>query len=123
MTTEEKDLAVFNGFATLVLRRQVGDVKEVKVKCLPIRKFAEYASLIEDESALVEIFTGLSADEVDALHRDDFVKIIELGHALNFEAFTDWLKRKVSAKKMIASAFGVSLPKTDGNQAGESSAS
>ena len=44
-------------------------------------------------------------------------------HALNFEAFTDWLKRKVSAKKMIASAFGVSLPKTDGNQAGESSAS
>ena len=44
-------------------------------------------------------------------------------HALNFEAFTDWLKRKVSAKKMVASAFWVSLPKTDGNQAGGSSAS
>ncbi len=107
---DKNDMATFLGYETVALTKPVGDKKTVKVKCLPVRAFAEYAALIEDESALVEMFTGLTPDEVDALAIDDFVAILEKGHGLNFVPFSDWLKRKVEAKKMIAQAYGIRLP-------------
>ena len=106
----KNDMATFLGYETVALTKPVGDKKAVKVKCLPVRAFAEYAALIEDESALVEMFTGLTPDEVDALAINDFVAILKKGHGLNFVPFSDWLKRKVEAKKMIAQAYGIRLP-------------
>lgn len=103
-------MATFLGYETVALTKPVGEKNAVKVKCLPVRAFAEYAALIEDESALVEMFTGLTSDEVDALAIDDFVAILKKGHGLNFVPFSDWLKRKVEAKKMIAQAYGIRLP-------------
>lgn len=105
------DMATFLGYEEVPLTRPIGDKKTVKVKCLPVRRFAEYAALIEDEPTLVEMFTGLASEEVDALAVDDFVAILRKGHGLNFVPFSDWLKRKVEAKKMIAQAYGIALPK------------
>ena len=107
---DKNDMATFLGYETVALTKPVGEKNAVKVKCLPVRAFAEYAALIEDESALVEMFTGLTPDEVDALAIDDFVAILKKGHGLNFVPFSDWLKRKVEAKKMIAQAYGIRLP-------------
>lgn len=107
---DKNDMATFLGYETVALTKPVGEKNAVKVKCLPVRAFAEYAALIEDESALVEMFTGLTSDEVDALAIDDFVAILKKGHGLNFVPFSDWLKRKVEAKKMIAQAYGIRLP-------------
>ena len=107
---DKNDMATFLGYETVALTKPVGEKNAVKVKCLPVRAFAEYAALIEDESALVEMFTGLTPDEVDALAINDFVAILKKGHGLNFVPFSDWLKRKVEAKKMIAQAYGIRLP-------------
>lgn len=107
---DKNDMATFLGYETVALTKPVGEKNAVKVKCLPVRAFAEYAALIEDESALVEMFTGLTPDEVDALAIDDFVAVLKKGHGLNFVPFSDWLKRKVEAKKMIAQAYGIRLP-------------
>ncbi len=107
---DKNDMATFLGYETVALTKPVGEKNAVKVKCLPVRAFVEYAALIEDESALVEMFTGLTPDEVDALAIDDFVAILKKGHGLNFVPFSDWLKRKVEAKKMIAQAYGIRLP-------------
>lgn len=106
---DKNDMATFLGYETVALTKPVGEKNAVKVKCLPVRAFAEYAAFIEDESALVEMFTGLTPDEVDALAIDDFVAILKKGHGLNFVPFSDWLKRKVEAKKMIAQAYGIRL--------------
>ena len=57
---DKNDMATFLGYETVALTKPVGEKNAVKVKCLPVRAFAEYAALIEDESALVEMFTGLS---------------------------------------------------------------
>lgn len=107
---DKNDMATFLGYETVALTKPVGEKNAVRVKCLPVRAFAEYAALIEDESALVEMFTGLTPDEVDALAINDFVAILKKGHGLNFVPFSDWLKRKVEAKKMIAQAYGIRLP-------------
>ena len=48
------DMATFLGYEDVPLSRPVGDRKSVKVKCLPVRAFAEYAALFALESELVE---------------------------------------------------------------------
>ena len=47
------------------------DEKVIKVKALPVRVFPELADALSDEPALVELFTGLTSDEVDALAMED----------------------------------------------------
>ena len=39
------DMATFLGYEDVPLSRPIGDRKAVKVKCLPVRAFAEYAAL------------------------------------------------------------------------------
>ena len=39
---------------------------------MPVRVFPELADALSDEPALVELFTGLTSDEVDALAMEDF---------------------------------------------------
>ena len=102
---EERKMAALLGYAEVGLSKPVGGKKSVRVKCLPVRMFAEYAALIEDEPALVEIFTGLTPQQVDELAVDDFVNILRKGHGLNFVPFSDWLKRKVEARKMTVQAY------------------
>lgn len=112
-TKEEKEnlneVAAFLGYIDYTLKRPIGDKKSVKIKCLPVRMYAEYAAAIEDEPALVEMFTGLSQKEIDSLYVDDFVNILKEGHGLNYLPFSDWLKRKLQAKKMKAKAYGVEI--------------
>ena len=63
------------------------DEKVIKVKALPVRVFPELADALSDEPALVELFTGLTSDEVDALAMEDFEKILKLGTEINMPLF------------------------------------
>ena len=117
---ELQDMATFLGFSTVELSKEINGKKSVDVRCLPVRKLPEYAALIEDEPQLVALFTGLSDAEVDALPMADFVKILEKGHGLNFGPFSEWLKRKVEARKKKAIAFGADPAKFE-NPNGEGS--
>lgn len=92
------------------------------VKCLPVRKFAEYASLIDIEVELIALATDLTPEQIDTLTPDDSGKIFDKIHELNFEPFMGWLKRKVSATKLRAQAFRVDLPKNESMTSGETSA-
>ena len=114
------EMATFLGFETVELSKEINGKKSVDVRCLPVRKLAEYAALIEDEPQLVALFTGLSDAEVDALPMADFVKILEKGHGLNFGPFSEWLKRKAEARKKKAIAFGVDPAKLE-NPSGQGS--
>ena len=116
------EMATFLGFETVELSKEINGKKNVDVRCLPVRKLAEYAALIEDEPQLVSLFTGLSDAEVDALPNSDFVKILEKGHGLNFGPFSEWLKRKAEARRKKAIAFGVN-PEKLGNPTGAASTS
>lgn len=91
------DMATFLGYEDVPLSRPVGDRKSVKVKCLPVRAFAEYAALFALESELVEFATDLSREEVDMLLPDDSGRIFEKVHELNRVPFTGWLRRNREA--------------------------
>ena len=111
--TAAQDMATFLGYEDVPLSRPIGDRKTVKVKCLPVRAFAEYAALFALESELVEFATDLSRDEVDMLLPDDSGKIFEKVHELNRVPFTAWLQRKAAATKLQAQILGASLPKEE----------
>lgn len=105
-----QDMATFLGYEEVPLERAVGERKSVKVKCLPVRAFAEYAALFALESELVEFATDLTRDEVDMLLPDDSGRIFEKVHELNCVPFTGWLQRKAAATKRQAQILGASLP-------------
>lgn len=117
---DTKDMATFLGYEELPLTRPVGDKKTVRVKCLPVRMFAEYAAMFAIESELVGLATDLTREEVDMLLPDDSGKIFEKVHELNSVPFTGWLRRKAAATKLQAQILGASLPdKTTENPTGE----
>ena len=105
-----QDMATFLGYEDVPLSRPIGGRKSVKVKCLPVRAFAEYAALFALESELVEFATDLSREEVDMLLPEDSGRIFEKVHELNRVPFTGWLRRKAAATKLQAQILGASLP-------------
>lgn len=113
-----RDMATFLGYEEVPLTRPIGDRKSVKVKCLPVRMFADYAALFALESELVGLATDLTREEVDMLLPDDSGKIFEKIHELNRVPFTAWLQRKAAATKLQAQILGASLPKEE-NPTGE----
>ena len=106
-------MATFLGYEEIKLTRPIGEKKTVKVKCLPVRMFAEYASLFALESELVGLATDLTREEVDMLLPDDSGRIFEKVHELNRVPFTGWLRRKAAATKLQAQILGASLPKEE----------
>lgn len=116
--TATQDMATFLGYEDVPLSRPIDGRKSVKVKCLPVRAFAEYAALFALESELVEFATDLSREEVDILLPDDSGRIFEKVHELNCVPFTGWLQRKAAATKRQAQILGASLPKEE-SQTGE----
>lgn len=107
---DENNMATFLGYEEVELSRPVNGKKSVKVKCLPVRKLAEYAALFTIEPELIELATELSAEEVDMLSTEDSGRLFEKVHELNFAPFSAWLKRKTAASKLQAQAYGGSLP-------------
>ena len=108
-----RDMATFLGYEEVPLTRPIGEKKTVRVKCLPVRMFAEYAALFAIESELVGLATDLTREEVDMLLPDDSGKIFEKIHELNRVPFTGWLRRKAAATKLQAQILGASLPKEE----------
>ena len=114
-TTEAaaRDMSTFLGYEEIKLTRPIGEKKTVRVKCLPVRMFAEYAAMFAIESELVGLATDLTREEVDMLLPDDSGKIFEKVHELNRVPFTGWLRRKAAATKLQAQILGASLPKEE----------
>ena len=114
--------ATFLGHETVEISTEINGKKSVDVKCLPVRKLAEYASLIDIEAELIALATDLTPEQIDTLTPDDSGKIFDKIHELNFEPFLAWLKRKVAANRLKAQAFGVDLPKNTNENNGSLSA-
>ncbi len=122
MNNDATDMATFIGYEEVKLSRPVNGKTSVKVKCLPVRKLAEYAALFDIEPELIGLATELSAEEIDMLSAEDSGRIFEKVHELNFGPFSAWLKRKVGAARMKARAYGIDLPKTTPQNSGGNSA-
>ena len=114
--------ATFLGYETVEISTEINGKKSVDVKCLPVRKLAEYASLIDIEAELIALATDLTPEQIDTLTPDDSGKIFDKIHELNFEPFSAWLKRKAAATKLKAQAFGIDLPNNESRTSGETSA-
>lgn len=123
MNNDATDMATFLGYEEVKLSRPVNGKTSVKVKCLPVRKLAEYAALFDIEPELIGLATELSAEEIDMLSAEDSGRIFEKVHELNFDPFSAWLKRKVGAARMKARAYGIDLPETTPQNSGGNSAS
>lgn len=121
MDNKDNDLSTFLGYENVDLNKPVNDKKTVKVKCLPVRAFAEYAALFALESELVEFATDLTREEVDMLHPDDSGRLFEKIHELNRVPFSGWLQRKVAATRIQAQILGQTQqennPQVGGNSA------
>ena len=78
--------------------------------------------MIDIEAELIALATDLTPEQIDTLTPDDSGKIFDNIHEVNFEPFSAWLKRKVSATKLKAQAFGIDLPKNESRTSGETSA-
>lgn len=122
MNNDATDMATFLGYEEVKLSRPVNGKTSVKVKCLPVRKLAEYAALFDIEPELIGLATELSAEEIDMLSAEDSGRIFEKIHELNFGPFSAWLKRKVAAARMKARAYGIDLPETTPQNSGGNSA-
>lgn len=122
MNNDATDMATFLGYEEVKLSRPVNGKTSVKVKCLPVRKLAEYAALFDIEPELIGLATELSAEEIDMLSAEDSGRIFEKVHELNFDPFSAWLKRKVGAARMKARAYGIDLPNRTPEAAGGNSA-
>ncbi len=122
MNNEQQNMSHFIGGEDVEISKEINGKKTVFVKCLPVRCFAEYASIIDIEVELIALATDLTADQIDSLTPDDSGKIFNKIHELNFEPFTAWLKRKVAANKLKAQAFGIDLPKNENENNGSLSA-
>ncbi|MBO6103059.1 MAG: hypothetical protein J6P03_07375 [Opitutales bacterium] len=85
-----------------------------------MRKLAEYAALIDNEPEIIELTTDLTAEEVDMLSVEDSGTLFRKAHELNFDPFSEWLKRKAEALKLKAQAYRTQ--KTNGNDSTGSSA-
>lgn len=107
MDKEDLNKAAFLGGEEVELSREINGKKSVKVKCLPVRKLCEYAALIDNEPELIELATELTAEEVDMLSVEDSGKLFRKVHELNFNPFSEWLKRKAEALKLKAKAYGI----------------
>lgn len=118
MNKENLNKAAFLGGEDVELSREINGKKSVKVKCLPVRKLCEYAALIDNEPELIELATELTAEEVDMLSVEDSGKLFRKVHELNFNPFSEWLKRKAEALKLKAKAYGI---KTNGEPSATSS--
>ncbi len=86
------------------------DEKVIKIKSLPVRAFPTFADALSDEPTLVELFTGLTSDEVDALAMEDFEKILKLGMEINMPPFSRWGKRRREAIKTMTSLLSDEAP-------------
>lgn len=107
MDKEDLNKATFLGYEEVELSREINGKKSVKVKCLPVRKLCEYAALIDNEPELIELATELTAEEVDMLSVEDSGNLFRKVHELNFNPFSEWLKRKAEALKLKAKAYGI----------------
>ena len=115
----ENNMAVLLGYEEVELTREVNGKKSVKVKCLPVRKLAEYAALFTLEPELIGLCTDLSPEEIDMLLADDSGKLFNKAHDLNSGPFSAWLMRKAEAAKLQAQIYGISLPANKSKTSGE----
>ena len=74
---EKLNQAAFFGGEDVELSREINGKKTVKVKCLPVRKLAEYAALIDNEPEIIELTTDLTVEEVDMLSVEDSGNLFE----------------------------------------------
>lgn len=87
---------------------QLADGRKVLVKALPVRAFPALSEAVGDECALVELFTGLVPEAVDALPIEDFEAILEKGKEINFPPFFRWGRRQRRTAEMFAEICGES---------------
>ena len=90
------------------------DNREIAVRALPVRKFDAFAAALDDEPALVALFTNLEPAEVDALAVEDFEKILDLGLDINLAPFSRWLARRKQTAQMLGRIFDTAQAATHG---------
>lgn len=118
--TSEINLSTLNGGVDVKLPKSK---KKIFVKALPIRAFPALSDSINDESALVELFTGLDSDAVDALPIEDFEAILEKGKAINYPPFFRWGKRQRQTVNMFAQIYAESPTQSETSGGNGASAS
>ncbi len=110
------NLSTFNGG----IKIKLSNGESFTVKALPIRKFLELSRAIDNEPILVELFSGLTSEEVDALPIADFESILAKGKEINYPPFLRWGKRQKETAMYIEQMFADSPTKTE--TSGESGA-
>lgn len=103
-TTKPDPIAVLNGASTAIARFTTGTNELVSIRQLPVRKFVEYAKLLDDEPGRIEFVTGKESGWADNLTPESHVELLAACDAANSTNFFAWLGRRVHLAGQLGGA-------------------
>lgn len=94
-----------------------GKTETVFVRQVKMRELTRYSAMFfaQDEGAQVELFTGKSAEWVDALLPASFVAVLKEGQRLNVDFFAAWAERQKETAAMLETAMKSKSPNSPPN--------
>lgn len=103
-TTKPDPIAVLNGVSTSTAVFVNGATEEVQIRHLPVRKFVDYAKILDDEPARIELATGNEPGWADNLTPASHVELLAACDAANSTNFFAWLERRVHLAGQLGGA-------------------
>ena len=81
-----------------------GERINLNVRQLPIRDFPKLLELQNNESALLELYTGATAEVLGQLTTESELTILEEGDRVNADFFGRWVQRRFRVNNLLAPA-------------------
>lgn len=85
--------ALFGGKVISVTFRD-GRTEEVRVRELPIRRFPDFFTSLQDEGQLLALVTGQDEETIDKLSDESHEALVEAAMDVNFTRAERWLERQ-----------------------------
>lgn len=106
MSEISQSAAVLGG-QEIVINRIDGVSEKVFVRQLPFRLFPALMSAMDDEPAMVELFTDRAKGWSDTLSPESFEAVVETGEKVNADFFGRWKARKLNRMQSLVEASPV----------------
>jgi hypothetical protein len=91
----------FMGDVEYVASKQDGTQETVAIRQLPMKLYRKLLAVVEDESAMVELFCDKPAGWSETLTRESFEHIVTEGERLNEDFFWRWAKRQLARQEKL----------------------
>lgn len=99
--SELSPLVIAAGGEKLTVQNGQGERVEVFVRLLKMAQLADYMAAADDEQRLAELLLGLPSGSCVDWPPFSVMRVVQLGHDLNFPAACLWAERRVNLTKAV----------------------